>query len=46
MNITLHTWQLLVVILSGWVQRQQQAIIEFPNEQIKTLFERHGGKRI
>lgn len=26
MNYVLQPWQLLVVILAGWVQRQQQAM--------------------
>ena len=30
----------------GWIQRQQQAIIEFQNEQIKALLERQGKKRL
>ncbi len=46
MNFVLQPWQLLVFILAGWVQRQQQAIIEFQNEQIKALLERQGRKRI
>ena len=46
MNFILQPWQLLVVILVGWVQRQQQAIIEFQNDQIKTLLAGQGKKRI
>ena len=46
MNFALQPWQLLVMILVGWVQHQQQAVIEFQNEQIKTLLERQGRKRI
>ena len=46
MSFILQPWQLLVFILAGWIQRQQQAIIEFQNEQIKTLLERQGKKRI
>ena len=46
MNFVLQPWQLLVFILAGWVQRQQQQIIEFQNEQIKVLLERQGKKRI
>ena len=46
MSFVLQPWQLLVMTLVGWVQRQQQAIIEFQNDQIKTLLEGHGKKRI
>ena len=46
MNLILQPWQLLIVILVGWVQRRQQAIIEFQNSQIKTLLARQGKKRI
>ena len=46
MNFILQPWQLLVVFLIGWVHRQQQAIIEFQNDQIKTLLEAQGKKRI
>lgn len=46
MNFILQPWQLLVFLLAGWVQRQQQAIIEFQNEQIKSLLAAHGKKRL
>src|SRR5262249_49795734 len=42
----MQPWQLLVVIMVGWVQRQQQAVIEFQNDQIKTQLEGQGKKRI
>jgi len=29
MNFVLQRWQLLVVILTGWLNRQQQAVIDF-----------------
>jgi putative transposase len=46
MKFVLQPWQLLVVILVGWIQRQQQAIIEFQNEQIRSLLSAQGKKRI
>jgi putative transposase len=46
MNFLLQPWQLLVVILVGWIQRQQQAIIEFQNEQIRSLLAAQGKKRV
>ena len=29
MNFILHPWQLLLVILAGWINRQQQDVIEY-----------------
>jgi putative transposase len=46
MKFILQPWQLLLVILAGWVQRQQQTIIEFQNEQIRSLLAAQGKKRI
>ena len=36
MNFVLRPWQLFFICLSGWVNRQQQQIIEFQNAQIRT----------
>jgi transposase InsO family protein len=46
MNLILHPWQLLFLILSGWVNRQQQEIIGFQNAQIRALMDNLGKKRI
>jgi putative transposase len=46
MNFLLQPWQLLFVILAGWVNRQQQAIIEFQREEMDVLKETFGKKRI
>ncbi len=37
MSFVLHPWQLFFLILSGFVNRQQQEIIEFQNAQILSL---------
>ncbi len=37
MNFVLRPWQLFFICLSGWVNRQQQEIIEFQNAQIRAL---------
>jgi len=29
MNTMLHPWQLLIVALAGWLNRQQQAVVEY-----------------
>ncbi len=46
MNFVLHPWQLLLVILAGWVNRQQQAVIEYLRTEKQVLKEAHGRKRI
>ena len=46
MNIVLPPWQLLFVVLCGWVNERQQQIIEFQNAQIETLLQKLGKKRI
>jgi len=46
MNFILKPWQLFFLILSGWVNHQQQDILEFQNAQIRTLMDRMGRKRI
>jgi len=42
MNFVLQPWQLLVVILTGWLNRQQQAVIDFLLTQVQMLKETHG----
>ena len=42
MNFVLPPWQLFLLILSGWINRQQQEIIEFQNAQIRALMEKIG----
>jgi len=46
MNFVPHPWQFFFLILSGWVNRQQQEIIEFQNAQIQALMDKMGRKRI
>jgi putative transposase len=46
MTFVLQPWQLLVAILAGWLNRQQQAIIDFQQTEIQILWERLGKKRI
>ncbi len=46
MSFVLHPWQLLLVILAGWVNRQQQAVIEYLRTENQVLKEAHGRKRI
>ncbi|MBW1770336.1 MAG: DDE-type integrase/transposase/recombinase [Deltaproteobacteria bacterium] len=46
MNFVLQPWHLLVVILAGWINRHQQAVIEFQGTQIQVLMEKLGRKRL
>ena len=46
MNFILKPWQLFFLILSGWINRQQQEVIEFQNAQIQALLDKMGRKRI
>jgi putative transposase len=46
MNFILQPWQFFVVILVGWVNREQQKIIEFYQTQVETLMKVQGKKRV
>ena len=46
MDFVLQPWQLYVVILAGWMNRQQQEVIEYLMTENRVLKENHGGKRI
>ncbi|MGO9115001.1 MAG: hypothetical protein ACLP9L_37800 [Thermoguttaceae bacterium] len=46
MTFLLHPWQLLLVIVAGWVNQQQQQIIDFQRTAIDVLKEKLGKKRL
>ena len=46
MSLVLHPWQLLLIILGGWIQRHQQEQLEFHRTQLLVLLEVIGKKRI
>ncbi len=46
MDFTLHPWQLYFLILAGWVNRQQQTVIEYLRTENQVLREKLGKKRI
>ena len=46
MRLILHPWQLPLVILAGWINQQQERIIEFQHREIEVLKEKLGKKRI
>ena len=46
MDFVLHPWQLYVLILAGWVNRQQQIVIEYLRTVNQVLREKLGKKRI
>ena len=46
MDFTLHPWQLYFLILGGWVNRQQQFVIDYLRTENQVLREKLGKKRI
>ena len=46
MSFILQPWQFFVVILVGWVNREQQTIIEFYQTQVEALMKAQGKKRL
>lgn len=46
MNFVLQPWQLLVLFLASWINRQQQEVIEYLRTENQVLKEKLGTKRI
>ena len=46
MSFILQPWQLLLVILAGWMSRRQQEVIEYLRTENQVLKEKLGKKRI
>lgn len=46
MSLVLQPWQLLLMILAGWVNRQQQQVIEYLRTENRALKEKLGKRRI
>ena len=46
MNFVLQPWQLLVLFLASWINRQQQEVIEYLRTENQVLKEKLGKKRI
>ena len=46
MSFVLQPWQVLLAALAGWVNQQQQQIIEFQRTEIDILKEKLGNKRL
>jgi hypothetical protein len=46
MKSLLQPWQLLVLILAGWINRQEQDVIEYLRAENRVLREKLGKKRI
>ena len=46
MRFILQPWQLLIVILASWMNRQQQRVIEYLRTENQVLKEKHGTKRL
>ena len=46
MNLVLQPWQLLLLILAGWINRHQQNVIDYLKTENEVLREKLGKKRI
>jgi len=46
MKSVLQPWQLLLLILAGWINRHQQAVLEYLRAENRVLKEKLGKKRI
>ena len=46
MDFVFQPWQLYLVILAGWMNRQQQEVINYLRTENQVLKETHGKKRI
>jgi putative transposase len=46
MSFVLQPWQLLLLILAGWVNRQQQEVIDYLRTENQVLKEKLGKRRI
>ena len=46
MKFALQPWQLILIILAGWINRQQQEVIEYLRTENAVLNEKLGKKRI
>jgi hypothetical protein len=46
MSFLLNPWHFVFVALCGWVNEQQQQVIEFQNAQIDALLQKLGNKRV
>ena len=46
MNFILQPWQFFLLIIAGWVNREQQQVIEFLRTEVDILLEVQGKKRI
>jgi transposase InsO family protein len=46
MSFVLTPWQLLLVALAGWVNLQQQQLVEFQDDEIQILLKRLGKRRL
>ena len=40
-----HIWHFVLVALAGWINREQQEVIDYLKEESRVLREQLGGKR-
>ena len=43
--MTVHPWHFVVVALAGWLNREQQLVVDYLQEESRVLREHLGGKR-
>ena len=46
MSFILHPWQFLLAVLAGWINQEQQHLIEYLRTENQVLKEKLGKKRI
>ena len=46
MDSILTPWQIMLVVIAGWIHREQQKTIEFYQAQLKALMDAQGKKRL
>jgi len=46
MAVVLHPWQILVATMAGWISRQQDAVIEYLQEENRVLKQQLGRRRL
>ena len=46
MDFILKPWQIMLVVIAGWIHREQQKTIEFYQAQLQALMEAQGTQRL
>jgi hypothetical protein len=46
MDFILKPWQIMLVVIAGWIHREQQKTIEFYQAQLQALMDAQGNRRL